>query len=100
MKSSPKMNPWTPMKDPVDLKHLGKLIEELGECTSAASRCIIQGVDEREPVTDKANRRWLAEELADVLAGVELCIEHFNLDVGFIALRKAGKKQQLRSWHQ
>ena len=46
-------NPWHPITDKVDLKYLGKLGEELNECGSAVSRCIIQGVDEREPVTGK-----------------------------------------------
>lgn len=50
-------NPWHPISDPVDLKHLGKLSEELGECSAAVARCIIQGIDECEPVTGKINRQ-------------------------------------------
>jgi hypothetical protein len=62
------LNPWRPMTRPIDLKHLGKLGEESNELGAAISRCIIQGIDEREPVTGKPNRQWLAEEIADVLA--------------------------------
>ena len=73
------MNPWVPMTRPIDLKHLGKLAEELGELQSAVARCLIQGIDEVEPVTGKVNREWLREEIADVQAGILLAIEHFNL---------------------
>jgi hypothetical protein len=95
----PKMNPWHPMTNPVDLKTLGKFIEELGENVSAAARCLIQGIDEDEPVTRKPNRQWITEEIADVLANVELTIERFNLDRESIDTRKAKKRAQLKSWH-
>ena len=94
-----KMNPWHPMTDPVDLKHIGKLLEELGELTAALSRCMIQGVDECEPVTGKRNRDWLEQEVADVLAGIELLTEHFSLDKSGIYERSNRKKVGLRSWH-
>jgi hypothetical protein len=93
-------SPWHPIKDAVDLKHLGKFGEELNECGSAVSRCIIQGVHECEPVTGKPNVQWLEDEIADVLAGIDLCIERFNLDVPRIKERQARKKLHLRSWHR
>src|ERR1039458_1231647 len=74
------LNPWYPMSRPIDLKHMGKLGEELGEAQSAVSRCIIQGIDECEPITKKLNRTWLEDELADVLANIELVTRHFDLD--------------------
>lgn len=92
-------SPWHPIKDPVDLKHLGKLVEEAGELTSAAARCTIQGMDEAHPVTGKINRDWLADEVADVLANLELNIEHFDLDMDVINTRKERKKRHLRAWH-
>lgn len=92
-------SPWHPMSDPVDLKHLGKLLEELGEAVSAAARCLIQGIDEREPVTGKVNRKWLEDELADVRAGYELTIEHFNLTVEEMNQRTERKMEHLRQWH-
>jgi hypothetical protein len=92
-------NPWHPIKDAVDLKHLGKLVEELNECGSAVSRCIVQGVDEREPVTGKPNREWLEDEVADVLANIGLCMERFNLDRARIAARADKKEAHLRRWH-
>lgn len=93
-------NPWHPIDDNVDLKHLGKFGEELNECGSAVSRCIIQGVDECEPVTGKKNRHWLEDEIADVRANSELCIERFDLDEARIAARAERKKAHLRQWHK
>lgn len=92
-------NPWHPMTDSVDLKHLGKFAEELGECCSAVSRCIIQGIDECEPVTGKPNRKWLQDEIADVCANLDLVIERFNLDTSAIEARAAKKRAHLKSWH-
>jgi len=61
-KTDPKVNPWHPMSDPVDIKHLGKLLEELAEgvnalnevasamnkAASAVARCLIQGINEAQ----------------------------------------------------
>jgi NTP pyrophosphatase (non-canonical NTP hydrolase) len=95
----PSDNPWHPMSKPIDLKHLGKLAEEVNELGSAVSRCIIQGIDESEPVTHKLNREWLEDEIADVLANIELVIDHFNLDGLRIFKRRKRKKVHLRGWH-
>lgn len=95
----PLMNPWRPMKSAIDLKHLGKLGEELNECGSAVSRCIIQGIDEKEPITGKKNKFWLEEEIADVLANINLVIKHFGLNQSQIQERKVRKEKQLKSWH-
>jgi hypothetical protein len=93
------LNPWRPMSRPIDLKHIGKLGEEANELGSAVSRCIIQGIDECEPVTGKPNRVWLRDEIADVLANIELCVEHFGLDKEAIRARAERKKVHLRGWH-
>lgn len=93
------MNPWVPMKDAVDIKVLGKLAEELGELTAAVSRCVIQGIDQTEPTTGKANREWLTEEIADVLASLSLAVERFELDEAKIGRRLLRKEAGLRAWH-
>lgn len=106
---------------PPEVKILGKLLEELGELQSAAARCLIQGMDEREPVTGKQNRLWLQEELADVDAGIRLAAvrvpsiisvanllagrmvqttTHFNLDFNAIILRSEAKEKRLKLWHE
>lgn len=93
------LNPWHPMSRPIDLKHLGKLAEELNEAGSAVARCIIQGIDESEPVTHKPNKVWLEDELADVLANIELVTKHFGLDRDRMAARAERKKEHLLGWH-
>jgi hypothetical protein len=92
-------NPWNPITAPIALKHLGKLGEELGEAQSAVSRCIIQGVEECEPVTGKVNRVWLEDELADVIANIELVQDFFGLDQQRMFERILRKKEHLRQWH-
>lgn len=90
------MDPWHPINVAIDLKHLGKLAEELNECGSATARCIIQGMDGCEPESGKPNRQWLQEEIADVLANVELVARR---DEGkatrILARRVAGHGQPL-----
>lgn len=72
-------SPWHPMSNAVDIKHIGKLLEELGELVSACSRCLIQGVNEAEPVTGKLNKDWLEDEIADVICGIQLVEKRFSL---------------------
>ena len=93
------INPWHPMTDPIDLKTLGKFTEELGECVAAVSRCMIQGIDEYHPQSGIANRDWLEEEIADVMAGIELTVERFGLNEERIFARAARKIAGLREWH-
>jgi NTP pyrophosphatase (non-canonical NTP hydrolase) len=93
------VSPWVPMTEPIDLKYLGKLAEELGEAMAAVSRCVIQGIDEKEPVTGKLNKLWLQEELSDVLANIELVRDHFKLDGYAMASRIVHKINLLKHWH-
>lgn len=94
-------SPWNPLiNSAIDLKHLGKLGEELNECGAAVSRCIIQGIEEKEPVTGKPNREYLEDEIADVIANAELNIRHFGLDESRIRDRAEKKKWHLKRWHQ
>ena len=87
------------MTDPVSVAILGKLLEELNECGSAAARCLIQGVDGSEPVTGKPNKTWLEDEIADVFAGFSMAMEHFDLDVDRIVARQVAKSDHLGRWH-
>jgi hypothetical protein len=93
-------HPWHPMQEPIDLKHIGKLMEELGELMAACSRCLIQGIDECEPVTGKSNRLWLEEEIADVRINLQLVEKHFRLNEGYILMRMLDKVDRLREWHK
>lgn len=93
------VNPWVPMTNLLDLKHLGKLGEECGELSAAVSRCIIQGINAAEPVTGKINRAWLEDEIADVLNNMNLVLEHFDLNAEKIRARVKRKRRLLRIWH-
>lgn len=91
-------SPWMPESNAANLKVLGKLGEELNEGGAAVSRCIIQGIDECEPVTGKLNRSWLEDEIADILANLDIAMDHFGLDRGRIALRADRKRDYIRAW--
>ena len=93
------LDPWHPMTDPVDIKTLGKLTEELNECGAATARCLIQGIDESNPETGEPNRTWLENEIADVLANIELTMIRFKLDPVRIDQRITEKLVRLRAWH-
>ena len=93
------ISPWHPMTDPRDLKALGKLMEELAECLAASARCVIQGLEESEPVTGKVNRHWLEDEIADVKANIQLVEQRFNLDRAIIKQRAERKYLNLQRWH-
>lgn len=98
IKPSPKINPWTVESDPKTLHRLGKTMEELGECTAATARCLVQGINESEPVTGKPNKQWLQDEMADVLAQIELNIRYFELDHTAIQKRMVDKMGQMADW--
>ena len=89
---------WQPITSKHDLAVLGKLGEEVNELGSAICRCIIQGVDEREPVTGKMNREWLEEEIADVLALAGTAIRRLGLDEATISERRHRKTAYKEPW--
>ena len=91
--------PWHPMTDSVDVKTLGKFLEELGECTAASARCMIQGIDAVPAITFKPNKEWLTEEVADILLNAALVIERFGLDKDKIEQRIEYKRPRLLAWH-
>ena len=91
--------PWIPMSDPVDLKYLGKFIEELGEGTQAAGRCLIQGMDQFNEKEGHINKTCLEDEIADIEANIKLVKERFGLDEFYISMRVEMKLPKLRAWH-
>ena len=93
-------SPWQPMTNPADIARMGKLAEELGECSSMAARCLIQGINELDPKTKESNKLMLEDEIADVLANVGLVVEHFKLNEGSIHTRILWKLEFLRKWHR
>lgn len=98
------LNPWIPERDPIRLAILGKLVEELTECASAAARCMIQGIEGSEPTTGKPNHQWLFEELADVAAVCSIAFDHFSNGDGraehTLDERMDAKVDHLNRWHE
>lgn len=90
--------PWHPETDPERLKVMGKTLEELGEGVAALARCIIQGIDEAEPVTGKINRRWVEEEFADILANIGRATRTLGLNMRFIRERRRRKFDYITRW--
>lgn len=93
-------SPWEPETDRERLKAMLKLLEELGEGVAAGARCLMQGIDEVEPVTKKPNRLWISEELGDILANVRRVILTFQLDEVFIRAREERKFNYITRWLQ
>lgn len=93
------VNPWIPMRNVLDLKHIGKLGEEASELSTVCHRASIQGLEAMVPEKDCTNRRWLEMEIADVWANTDLVIRHFKLDEDYIAERVTTKKERLKTWH-
>lgn len=91
-------NPWMPEQDQRRLKVLGKLAEELGELQAAVGRCIIQGVDGCEPVTDRPNIDWLQDEVADVRNMLNIVESELKLDTFQIAARQDRKNTFILVW--
>lgn len=89
---------WQPITSKVELAILGKFGEELCEAGASVFRCIIQGVDEKEPKTHKVNKEWLEDEIADVLALMAFVRDHFALDNERVNKRIAMKRAYKAPW--
>lgn len=89
---------WIPTTNLMELRRLGKLSEECGELSAIAGRCIIQGLDGKEPTTGKVNRLALQEELADLQAQIGCCVLAFDLDQDAMAKRTAHKIGLMAEW--
>lgn len=93
-------SPWQPETRQYELAVLGKLAEEGSEVATAAVRCIIQGIDECEPVTGKSNREWLEDEIADIRAQCELATVALGLNRDRINMRRWDKPEYTGTWQE
>lgn len=89
---------WRELSDATSRKRLSKLIEECSELITAASRCLQQGIDSRDPDSGQVNIAWLQDEIADVAANIELVYEHFRLDTEYVKARIERKKERQLAW--
>lgn len=92
------VSPWRPATDAVEVALFGKALEELGELTAIVSRCLIQGVNEREPSTGKLNKSALAEEIADVLAMCEVIMYFNGIKQSHMDRRIKVKRDNFHKW--
>lgn len=90
--------PWHPIDNKVDLKHLGKLGEELAELSRIVCRIIIQGMDGVDPANGEVNRDNLQKEIADVYANIGLVEARFNLKIDQARIKKKSDQQMI--WHR
>lgn len=97
MSDATTISPWMPEQDRIRLAVLGKLAEECSELAGRAARCIIHGLDERDPESGRKNREELGREMSDVSACIEM------IERGHFALRGLGriadKRDGFRRWH-
>lgn len=89
---------WKPETSPYILGLLGKLIEECGELSSIAARCIIQGLDEANPTTLQLNREALQDEIADVASMARFVSERLELDLEALMARAEKKRSWKTPW--
>jgi NTP pyrophosphatase (non-canonical NTP hydrolase) len=89
---------WVPTTDLMQLRRFGKLLEECGELVNVAARCIIQGIDETDPGTQRVNRVRLEDELADVTAQIATTTYMLDLDESRIHDRILHKCAQMTEW--
>lgn len=95
-----KMNPWVCTTDPVQLRRLGKLTEELSELQKVIARILIQGIEGVDPESDLTNRQCLQKEVADVYAQLRLLVKLYQLDVTALAMREVQKIAQMQEWEE
>lgn len=88
---------WLPEQDQHRLAVLGKLVEELNECSARAARCILHGIDEIDPDTGRTNRSELEREIADVDACLMQARQRLGLlgDIDRVMSKNAG----FNHWH-
>jgi len=72
--------------------------EECAEVVVAISKINRFGIDNLKPNTDKTNRQHLEDEVGDLLAMVDLMVEHSVLDWNNVELALLAKKEKLKKW--
>jgi hypothetical protein len=92
------VEPWQPEQDRRRLAALGKLLEEVGELGAIAARCVIQGIEERDPDTGEPNVLALEKEIADVRAAMNVAVDVLELSNTSILDRQIRKETHLRRW--
>lgn len=93
-----RVTPWMPEQDRIRLAMLGKLLEELGEATQRAARCITHGLYETDPDTGQLNIEELRKELTDVEACMSVA-RQYDGDLRTLIDRYKQKTDGFEHWH-
>ena len=84
--------------DPKTKEILDITQEECAEVVVAVSKISRFGIDNFKPGKPKTNREHLEEEVGDLLAMVDLMIEHKIIDNNSVDVARAAKKDKLKQW--
>jgi len=77
---------------------LNILQEECAEVIQMVSKCRRFGLDQQHLKADKPNRDKLTEEIGDVLAMINLCIEHNIVNQDQVMTAQQNKFKKLKQW--
>jgi hypothetical protein len=91
---------WMTEPNPVFRRRVGKTGEECAELQKVLCRISMQGLDGCDPRTLKPNRVDLEDEIADVLAQIDLTIDALKLDYDRIAGRANVKRLEMHQWER
>ena len=72
--------------------------EECAEVVVAVSKISRFGLDNYKPGKPLTNREHLEEEVGDLLAMVDLMIEHKIINVDSVETARIAKKEKLKQW--
>lgn len=72
--------------------------EECAEVVVAVSKISRFGIDNVKPGKPKTNREHLEEEVGDLMAMIDLMIEHKIIDINNVDVARAAKKDKLKQW--
>jgi NTP pyrophosphatase (non-canonical NTP hydrolase) len=72
--------------------------EECSEVTQAISKCFRFGMDQLKPGKPKTNREHLAEELGDLQAMIQLCVDLGIVNQEDIDVAAINKIDKLHTW--
>ncbi len=89
---------WHTEKSPLILRRVGKTGEEAAELLKVTNRIVLQGLDGVDPASGKTNVQALTEEIADVMAQFDVCIDCLGLDGDAIRRRVRVKVELMREW--
>lgn len=77
---------------------LNILQEECAEVIQMVSKCRRFGIDQQHLKADKPNRVKLTEEIGDLLAMINLCIEFDIVDQTQVIVAQENKFKKLKQW--